>query len=59
MDDPKNTGDFIDIVFDRKPGPESPRFVEVEDSTGRSINFGAWLQRPDGCWVIRVAWPPV
>jgi hypothetical protein len=22
---------FVDIVFDREPGPDAPRFVEVED----------------------------
>jgi hypothetical protein len=44
---------FIDIVFDGPPGPESGRFVEVEDSSGRSIKIGEWLQRNDGYWVLR------
>ena len=34
--------DYIDIVFDGPPSPEGARFVEVEDSRGRSINFGEW-----------------
>jgi hypothetical protein len=38
----------IDIVFDRPPSPELPRFVEVENQNGRSINVGNWVQRPDG-----------
>lgn len=46
--------DIVDIVFDGPPGNESGRFVEVEDSKGCSINFGEWLQRDDGYWVLRV-----
>lgn len=44
---------YIDVVFDGPPGHESGRFVEVEDSDGRSISFGEWLQRPDGYWALR------
>jgi hypothetical protein len=44
----------VDIVFDGPPGPEAGRFVEVENSKGHSINFGEWLQRPDGYWVLRI-----
>ena len=44
----------IDIVFDGPPGHESGRFVEVEDETGRSIEFGEWMQRQDGFWVLRI-----
>jgi hypothetical protein len=47
----------IDIVFDGPPGPEAGRFVDVEDASGKSINFGEWLQRPDGYWVLRIATP--
>lgn len=43
----------IDIVFDGPPGPESGRFVEVENDQGASISLGQWLQRPDGFWVLR------
>jgi hypothetical protein len=28
---------FVDIVFSGTPGPEAPRFVDVEDEWGRSI----------------------
>ena len=45
---------FIDIVFDGPPGPESGRFVEVEDHTGKSIKIGEWLDRGDGYWVLRL-----
>ncbi|WP_420959319.1 hypothetical protein [Brucella sp. IR073] len=38
----------VHVVFDGLPSPEMPRFVEVEDKDGRSINFGEWRQRPDG-----------
>ncbi len=44
----------IDIVFDGPPGPESGRFVEVEDESGASINFGEWIERDDGFWVLRI-----
>lgn len=47
--------DYIDIVFDGPPGPTAGSFVEVEDSEGRSISIGEWLQRPDGYWVLRIS----
>jgi hypothetical protein len=46
--------DYIDIVFAGPPSPEGARFVEVEDSRGRSINFGEWVRRPDGYWALRI-----
>lgn len=49
--------DYIDIVFDGPPGHESGRFVEVEDSTGKSIHVGEWIQREDGYWALRIAKP--
>jgi hypothetical protein len=45
---------YIDVVFDGPPGPEPPRFVEVEDEQGKSINFGEWVQRSDGYWALRI-----
>lgn len=45
---------YIDIVFDGSPSHTSGRFVEVEDSTGRSVSVGEWLQRPDGYWALRI-----
>jgi hypothetical protein len=45
---------FIDIVFDGEPGPVPPRFVEVEDENGRSINAGEWVHRDDGYWALRL-----
>jgi len=45
---------YVDVVFDRPPGPEPPRFIELEDEQARSINFGKWVQRPDGYWVLRL-----
>jgi hypothetical protein len=44
----------IDVVFDGPPGPESGRFVEVEDMQGHSINAGEWIDRGDGLWVLRI-----
>lgn len=45
---------YVDIVFDGPPGPEGPRFVEVENSEGKSICLGKWVERPDGYWAIRI-----
>lgn len=47
-------GEYVDIVFDGPPSHESGRFVEVENHDGRSINFGEWIHRPDGYWVLRI-----
>lgn len=43
----------IEIVFNGPTGPESGRFVEVEQG-GKSISFGEWIQRSDGFWVLRL-----
>jgi hypothetical protein len=45
---------FVDIVFDGPPGPESGRFIEVENQHGRSVNIGEWIHRPDGFWALRI-----
>jgi len=44
---------FMDVVFDGPPSHESGRFVEVEDSHGRSVAAGTWIHRNDGYWVLR------
>ncbi len=45
----------VDIVFDGPPGPESGRFVEVEDTVTRaSISYGEWVERDDGYWALRI-----
>jgi uncharacterized sporulation protein YeaH/YhbH (DUF444 family) len=46
--------EYIDVVFDGPPSHESGRFVEVEDTSGRSIKFGEWVQRDDGFWALRI-----
>jgi hypothetical protein len=45
---------FIDIVFDGPPGPESGRFVEVENEKGASISCGVWIDRGDGLHALRI-----
>lgn len=35
------------LVFDTTD-PKSPRFIELEDSTGHSISAGEWRERKDG-----------
>jgi hypothetical protein len=42
----------LHIVFDGPPGPTAGRFVEVEDSEGRGINAGEWVERTDGLWEL-------
>lgn len=48
---------FVDIVFDRLPGPVSPRFIDVEDPDGASVSFGEWETRVDGSAVLRIGLP--
>ncbi len=52
---PMDTPAPINIVFDGPPGPEGPRFIEVETDDGRSIRIGEWQERQDGNWVLRIA----
>lgn len=44
----------VDIVFDGPPSRGFGQFVEVEDSSGKSINLGEWVERADGYWVLRL-----
>lgn len=44
---------YIDIVFDGPPSHESGRFVEVEDSNGRSIRIGEWVEDQE-LWRLRI-----
>ena len=47
--------EFIDIVFDGPPDHDAPRFVEVEDEQGRSIDVGIWINRPGTpMWALRL-----
>lgn len=46
--------DYIDILFDRDPGHEAPRLVDVVDSSGHEIAIGQWVERPDGLWALRI-----
>ena len=45
---------YVDVVFDGPPGPESGRFVEVEDMEGASVRAGVWIDRGDGYWALRL-----
>ena len=53
--EPMDTPAAINIVFDGPPGPEGPRFIEVETDDGYSIPVGEWQERPDGDWALRIA----
>jgi hypothetical protein len=41
-------------AFTGPPDQQPPGFVEVEDTEGRSIRFGEWIERVDGHWVLRM-----
>lgn len=47
----------IDIIFTGPPGPDSGRFIEVENAAGQSIRIGQWIDRGDGTWALRLATP--
>ena len=60
QDTTMDTPAAINIIFDGPPGPEGPRFIEVETDDGRSIRVGEWQERKDGNWGLRIAaLPPV
>ncbi|AOE44882.1 hypothetical protein BI084_gp70 [Gordonia phage Terapin] len=60
-EDEPERADFIDVLFDGPPGPESGRFVEVEvqypDGSRRGVRLGHWVKRADGpgseYWALR------
>lgn len=48
---------FVDIVFDKFPDHDGAKFIEVENSEGKSICFGEWVKRPDGYAALRISSP--
>lgn len=41
------------VVFDGPPGPEGPRFVEVENEQRQSVRVGEWVpdtKTAEGYW---------
>lgn len=50
----------INVIFDGHPGPEGPRFVEIEDDHGKSIRIGDWSEHQpegyehEGFWKLRI-----
>ena len=36
---------LINIIFDGPPSQVSGRFVEVEDSTGKGVAVGEWIDK--------------
>lgn len=47
----------LHIVFDGFPSHDGPRFIEVEDESGKSINAGEWRRRDDGFCELIIAAP--
>lgn len=54
MAEPRYIDIDIDIVFDGPPDRDGPRFIEVEDETGQSIEIGEWIERGNGLWALRI-----
>ena len=49
----------ICIIFERPPGPEAPRFIEVEDEEGNSVSVGEWVELKDrGYWALKLPVQP-
>lgn len=46
--------DYVDVVCDGFPNPDGPRFIELENESGHSINYGEWIKRNDGHCVLRI-----
>jgi hypothetical protein len=46
---------FLHFLFDRPPGPEAPRLIEVNDDEGKSVEAGQWEERDDGKWELKVS----
>lgn len=44
----------IRIVSDGPPGPQSGRFIEVEDMKGKSLNAGEWRQISEDLWALEI-----
>lgn len=49
----------MEIIFDGPPSNIAPRFIEVNDSEGKSINVGKWEERKDGMWALVIKDPLV
>jgi len=48
---------YIDIVFDNTAFSREPpklEFIEVENAQGESVGVGRWIEREDGCTVLRL-----
>lgn len=39
------------VIFDGPPGPDAPRFVEVETPEGQGVSV-QWHDRGDGTWAL-------
>lgn len=50
---------YVDVVFGGPPAHESGRFIEVENADGIRINAGAWVNRSDGTWALRLPYQAV
>lgn len=48
----------INIIFDGPPGPESGRFIEVENDAGIGMRIGEWIQLEGGLWALRITQMP-
>ena len=55
--EPEPNTKTVFVVFDGPPGPQSGRFVEVEDEKVCGLSIGEWVQRdsdkPHGYWSLK------
>lgn len=43
---------YLYVIFDGPSGPESGRFVELEDENGQGVGGATWEERGDGLWSL-------
>jgi len=47
--------DYVDVVFDKPPGPGHSYFVDVHDSNGKSVRVGEWVDLDNGMVALRMS----
>lgn len=49
---------YLNVIFDRMPGDEAPRFIDVRDAADTPIKDCDWVERCDGLFSLRLAAAP-
>lgn len=45
---------FVDVVMSGFPDHAPPHFIELDNESGHSIEYGEWIKRADGQHVLRI-----